>query len=119
MARSDAQKAALVKKAVASESKSAGMRDLFDAGFTVREVADAFDAPYGFAYGVAVRNGSVTPSPREAREEVEKSAKKAGIKRTPEAKTARTTKAAQKVAAPVGGTGKAKSTGKSKGKAKA
>lgn len=44
-------------KALAAESKSAGMRMLYDAGYQVAAVAKVFDAPYGFAYGVAVRHG--------------------------------------------------------------
>lgn len=48
---------AIETKALAAESKSAGMRTLFDAGYKVAAVAKVFEAPYGFAYGVALRHG--------------------------------------------------------------
>jgi hypothetical protein len=64
MARTPAQAASLEKKALGAASKSQGMRDLLEAGYTVLEVQDVFDAPYGFVYGVAVRGSFVTPTPR-------------------------------------------------------
>jgi hypothetical protein len=47
----------LEKKALATETKSEGMRMLLEVGYTVVEVKDIFEAPYGFVYGVARRAG--------------------------------------------------------------
>lgn len=60
--------AAQIKKATSSPVKSAGMRELLSLGMTVSEVADAFEAPYGFVYGVATRaNGGNPPAGAERR----------------------------------------------------
>lgn len=60
-----AARKSLEAKALKEESKSAGMRLLFDAGYTAVEVKEVFGAPYGFVYGVGVRNGSIEATPRE------------------------------------------------------
>lgn len=57
---------ALEAKALKADKKSAGMVMLFEKGYDVPEVAAIFDAPYGFPYGVAVRNGFVKPTARAA-----------------------------------------------------
>lgn len=46
-------------KALAAASKSEGMRMLYTAGYKVSRVAEVFNAPYGFCYGVAQRAGVV------------------------------------------------------------
>jgi hypothetical protein len=56
------KKAAIETKALAlgaKDSKSEGMRLLFDAGYTVSSVAKVFGVGYAFAYGVAKRAGKV------------------------------------------------------------
>lgn len=108
MARTPAQTNALIAKAVKSENKSQGMRDLLDAGIPVTEVAAAFGAPYGFVYGVATRNGNITATPRVAK--TAKTAKPAA-KATAKATTAK--------AAPRAKAAPAKAATKSKAKAKA
>lgn len=67
MARTPAQTKAMIAKALKAGSKSEGMRELLTAGLSVSEVAEAFDAQYGFVYGVAKRAGLVTPTPRTAK----------------------------------------------------
>jgi hypothetical protein len=57
MARTPAQAKSLETKALANDNKSAGMRSLYEAGYTVAQVKDLFHAPYGYAYGVAQRGG--------------------------------------------------------------
>lgn len=57
MARSSAQAKSLESKALANPNKSAGMRTLFEAGYTVAAVRQLFGAPYGYVYGVADRAG--------------------------------------------------------------
>lgn len=81
-----AKNAALEKKALAADTKSEGMRVLFENGYTVAEVKEIFGAPYGFAYGVASRGGYVTATPRTAKPKAEKAA----------TRTARPAKAAAK-----------------------
>ena len=93
-----AQTAALEKKALASENKSAGMRMLLDEGYSVTEVRDIFEAPYGFVYGVAVRNGSVEAEPREAKPAAKPAAAKPAAK--PAAKAPAAKAATTKVTAP-------------------
>lgn len=112
MARTPAQTAALVKKATAETNKSNGMRTLLDAGMEVKEVAEAFSAPYGFVYGVATRNGNVTPTPRAPKAASTAKATKAPARATAKATTA---KAAPRAAAKA----PAKAATKSKAKAKA
>lgn len=48
---------AIEKKALAESNKSAGMRMLFEDGYTVAQVRKVFNAPYGYVYGVADRAG--------------------------------------------------------------
>lgn len=95
-----AQAAALEKKALAAETKSAGMRMLLEAGRSVSEVRQIFDAPYGFVYGVAVRAGLVESTPRAAKptKAAKAAAKPAAKAKAAPAKPARAAKAA---AAPV------------------
>jgi hypothetical protein len=57
MARTTSTRPQIEVKALAAESKSAGMRMLYDAGYSVAATAKVFSAPYGFAYGVALRHG--------------------------------------------------------------
>lgn len=59
--------AAQIKAAVKNPNKSEGMRELLRLGMSAVEVADAFDAQYGFVYGVGKRAGLITPTPREAK----------------------------------------------------
>lgn len=98
-----ASNAALQKKALAAGTKSEGMRMLLDAGDSVAEVKEIFGAPYGFVYGVAKRNGSVSPTARAPRAaKAEKAATRPA--RTAKAKAsakapARTAKTAAKPAA--------------------
>lgn len=69
-----AKNAAIEKKALAAETKSEGMRMLFEAGYSVAEVKEIFGVGYGFAYGVASRGGYVTATPRTAKPKAEKAA---------------------------------------------
>lgn len=55
--RTPAQSKALEAKALKAESKSAGMRMLYEAGYSVSQVTKVFDVGYPFAYGVALRGG--------------------------------------------------------------
>lgn len=50
---------AIERKALAMDSKSDGMRLLYDNGYTVAQVKATFGVPYGFAYGVALRHGVI------------------------------------------------------------
>lgn len=59
MARTPAQAKSLEQKALAADNKSEGMRMLYEAGYSVQQVRDLFEVPYGFAYGVAKRGGFV------------------------------------------------------------
>lgn len=61
-----AAKQALEKKALAASTKSEGMRMLFENGYATAEIKELFEAPYGFVYGVGVRGGFITSTPREA-----------------------------------------------------
>lgn len=70
----------LTAKALKSESKSAGMRTMLEAGVPVNEVAAAFDAPYGFVYGVARRANLVTSTPRTPKAATSKATTKAAAK---------------------------------------
>lgn len=47
----------LEAKAIAAASKSAGMRSLYEAGYTVAQVTKVMGVGYPFAYGVAKRGG--------------------------------------------------------------
>lgn len=87
--RTPAQKASIEKKALAAENKSDGMRQLFDAGYDVKTVRDLFGVPYGFAYGVFIRNGG-TATPRAAKP---KAAAKTTTKAAPKATATATAKA--------------------------
>lgn len=62
-----ATKQALEKKALAASTKSEGMRMLFENGYSTAEIKELFEAPYGFVYGVGVRGGFITSTPREAK----------------------------------------------------
>jgi hypothetical protein len=86
MARTPAQAKALETKALAEENKSAGMRTLLEAGYTVQEVRDIFGVPYGFVYGVAKRAGLVVATPRAPKAEKPKAAPKAKPAAKPAAK---------------------------------
>lgn len=97
MARTPAQAKALEAKALKAETKSEGMRMLFEAGYEVAEVRTIFEVPYGFAYGVAVRGGFVTPTEREAKPKAAKAAK-APAKAAP-AKATRTASTRRRTAA--------------------
>lgn len=105
MARTPAQTQALIKKAVASDNKSEGMRSLFDAGLSVAEVREAFGAPYGYVYGVATRwanaTGNAIPVAERETKNVTPAAKTTKAKAAPAAKaTAKTPARGGKVAAP-------------------
>jgi DNA-binding protein HU-beta len=85
------KKAAIETKALAlgaKDSKSAGMRLLFDAGYPVTQVAKVFGVGYAFAYGVAARAGKVeTAAARRAPKRAAKAAPaKTATKRTTTAK---------------------------------
>jgi hypothetical protein len=67
MARTPAQAKALETKALAAASKSEGMRMLLEAEYTVAQIRDIFDVPYGFVYGVAKRGKFIAPTPRAAK----------------------------------------------------
>lgn len=54
-----ASRPAIETKALAEENKSAGMRLLFEADYSVVQVKEVFNAPYGYVYGVAQRAGFV------------------------------------------------------------
>lgn len=90
------------------ESKSAGMRVLLEGGATVSEAADFYDAPYGFAYGVARRAGLVTSTPRAAKAAAPKT-------RAAKATTAKASGKTAKAAPPR----TARTSGKAKTRAKA
>lgn len=94
-----AKNAALEKKALAAGKKSEGMRMLLDADYSVADVKDIFDAPYGFVYGVAKRNGSVTPTPRTAKAKAPAKAAKSARPARPAAKAAPAKTPARKAAA--------------------
>ena len=64
--RNAAQTKSLESMALAASSKSDGMRSLFEAGYSATEVKAVFGAPYGFVYGVGVRGGFITPTPKSA-----------------------------------------------------
>lgn len=87
--KTPAQKASIEKKALASENKSDGMRQMFDAGYSAKEIAALFGAPYGFVYGVGIRHGAITPTPRS-----EKAPKAEKAAKAPAAKSSATAKAA-------------------------
>lgn len=110
-------KAAIEKKALAMDNKSEGMRLLFDAGYTVVQVREVFDAPYGYVYGVALRHGVVETAasrraPAKAKAKAAKTTSRSarpaqtskGTTKTSRAKTApaakRTARATAKPAAP-------------------
>lgn len=92
---------ALETKALNADNKSEGMRMLFDQGYAVTEVRDLFDVPYGYAYGVAVRNGTVISEPRPAAKAkpAAKAAKPAAAKAKAPAKAAPRAKASTKTSA--------------------
>lgn len=101
MARTPAQAKSLETKALAAESKSEGMRSLFDAGYTAAEIKEVFGAPYGFVYGVGVRHGAITSTPRAAKPAKAAAAakaapRKAAARPTAKAKTAAKAKAKSK-----------------------
>jgi len=73
-------------KALAEENKSAGMRLLFEHGYSVTQVRTVFNAPYGYVYGVAQRAGF---------------AETAAGRKTAKAAPAKATKAPAKVTKPV------------------
>src|SRR5450759_3876921 len=79
MARTSTKAPAIETKALAAESKSAGMRLLFEAGYKVSQVVKVFCVGYGFAYGVAQRGGfaEVAAERRAPRRIVAKQAAKA------------------------------------------
>lgn len=105
-----ASKAQIQAKALASESKSAGMRLMLENGSSVSEVKEAFGAPYGFVYGVAKRAGLITPEPREAKAAISKD-KKSTAQKNPVTRTGTTSKAAAKEASPVSGAKQGKGGG--------
>jgi len=72
-------------KALAEENKSAGMRLLFEHGYSVTQVRTVFNAPYGYVYGVAQRAGF---------------AETAAARKTAKAAPAKATKAPAKVTKP-------------------
>jgi hypothetical protein len=68
----------LEAKALAADSKSEGMRLLFDAEYSVTQVKQIFGVGYAFAYGVAKRAGKVeTAAARRAPKRAAKPAAKA------------------------------------------
>ena len=79
MARMSNKVPTIETKALAAESKSAGMRLLFEAGYKVSQVVKVFGVGYGFAYGVAQRGGfaEVAAERRAPRRIVAKQAAKA------------------------------------------
>lgn len=106
MAKSTSTVPAIVKKALAESNKSEGMRLLLRSGMTVTQVKDAFNAPYGFVYGVALRAGlhetaANRRAPRKVVATKAKVAKKAAATQPSTAskvKAARSPKSTQKVA---------------------
>lgn len=54
---STTKQSAIERKALSMDNKSEGMRLLFDDGYTVVQVRQVFNAPYGYVYGVAQRHG--------------------------------------------------------------
>jgi len=106
MPRTPAQAKSLEAKALAASSKSEGMRMLFDEGYTVLQVKELFEVPYGFAYGVAVRAGATgVTSPRTPKGEALAKAKPAANKAA--AKSAIKPKSAAKPASPAAPAAKA------------
>src|SRR5450759_602964 len=79
MARMSNKVPTIATKALAAESKSAGLRLLFGAGYKVSQVVKVFGVGYGFAYGVAQRGGfaEVAAERRATRRIVAKQAAKA------------------------------------------
>lgn len=95
MALTTTQAKSLEAKALASENKSEGMRMLLTEGYTVQDVRDLFEAPYGFVYGVARRAGLIDPTPREPKAETKPAkAAKAAPAKAPAAKAKPAAKAA-------------------------
>ena len=84
MARMSNKVPTIETKALAAESKSAGMRLLFEAGYKVSQVVKVFGVGYGFAYGVAQRGGfaEVAAERRAPRRIVAKQATKPATKAT-------------------------------------
>lgn len=81
--------AKLEAKALAAESKSAGMRLLLENNYTVAQVRDLFEVPYGFAYGVARRAKLIQSTPRAAKAPAKaKATTKAAAKPAPRTKVA-------------------------------
>jgi transposase len=82
----------LEAKALAADSKSEGMRLLYDADYSVTQVAKVFGVSYGFAYGVASRAGKVETAAARRAPKREKPAaaaskpKAAALKRVPATK---------------------------------
>jgi hypothetical protein len=102
------QQAALEKKALATDSKSDGMRFLFEAGYNVAEVRDVFGCAYGFAYGVRARMN--TTGVATVRTETVKATPKAKVSTAPVAEKrgrGRPTNASKAAAAPVKASAKA------------
>lgn len=108
-----AQAAKLEAKAQAEENKSAGLRMLFEAGYTVAEARTVLDVPYGFAYGVAKRAGVVETAAQRRGDGSATAARKAKAAPAPAKATKATAKAAPRtVKAPAKTTAKAKATRK-------
>ena len=99
MALTGAQKAALEKKALAAGTKSEGMRMLLQADYSVRETADVFGAPYGFAYGVAQRLAGGDKPAGATRRVAKAKATKAPARPVAKAKAAAPARAAKKTVA--------------------
>jgi hypothetical protein len=76
MARISTKAPAVEVKALKAETKSEGMRILYEAGYKVSEVAKVFGVGYAFAYGVAQRAGfAETAANRKATKATPKVAK--------------------------------------------
>lgn len=116
-----AQSDKLVAQALKEDNKSEGMRSLLRSGMTVAQVREAFDAPYGYVYGVAVRLANageidladVTTPRGEAAPAAAKAPAKAKATKAAPAKAA-ATKAAPRTARTAG---KAATAGKAKARA--
>lgn len=100
--RTKAQAAKLEAKAIASATKSEGMRTLYEAGYSVAQVSKIFGVGYAFAYGVAKRAGlQLQAAARRPIKTITKAKVAKVIARPTEAKAARVKTAARvaKVAA--------------------
>jgi hypothetical protein len=59
MARTSTKTPAIESQALKADTKSEGMRILYEGGYTVAQVTKVFGVGYAFAYGVAKRGGFV------------------------------------------------------------